>query len=67
MLYNHLHQQIVSNNVNDNSDFQLQWQNVIPFKYCNNKLLLRMRFSSSISALYVDAYIISVNFGNICF
>ena len=28
----------ISTNVNDNSSFQLQWQNIIPSKYCNNKL-----------------------------
>ena len=53
-----------NSNVNNNCTFQIQWQNVIPSKYSNNKLLLRMRFSSSIQTIYTDAYIVSVNFGN---
>ena len=54
----------LTTNVNGISSFQLQWQNIIPSKYINNKLLLRMRFSSSIQTIYTDAYIVSVNFGN---
>ena len=44
--------------------FQIQWQNIIPSKYSNNKLLLRMRFSSQIAATFTDAFIVSANFGN---
>ena len=51
-------------NKTNNCTFQIQWQNVIPSKYSNNKLLLRMRFSSQIEATFTDAFIVSANFGN---
>ena len=54
----------LTTNVNGNSSFQLQWQNIIPSKYSNNKLLMRMRFSSQIETTYTDAFIVSANFGN---
>ena len=51
-------------NKTNNCTFQIQWQNVIPSKYSNNKLLMRMRFSSQIAVATTDALIVYANFGN---
>ena len=75
-VYNYVVQSPVINNIlsslnliknsTNNCTYQIQWQNIIPSKYSNNKLLLRMRFSSQIEQTYTDvgAFIVSANFGN---